>query len=310
MADEPTLTRGERGDWVRYLKDMLTYQDVQVADRDDDLEDDDEYGRKTARAIRKFQRHHGLAATGRVDEDTWRLLAQEPDPERKPPGAGDDEDDDNDDDDDDDYRRRRRERGEGGDRGRRGGDDDDNRERGRGGGESGGGSESDEEEPGGFLEQLGAQLGIDLDFADDDKPKIELAGKPWIEEGSLNWRVKNTGKGEASYYSEYLQVVDANNGDQVLFYMDYQSSENLAADADLVASLALDEFNRQAQDHTSQFTRRGRYRLDVFVDTENGWDNTDSVEFEVTMEDDNDSDDDTEDEDREDFRPVASFRYP
>jgi peptidoglycan hydrolase-like protein with peptidoglycan-binding domain len=319
MAGEPTLARGERGDWVNYLKQLLDYHEVSTEDRDDDLEDDDEYGRKTARAIRKFQRFHGLEATGQVDDETWRLLAEAPDPERRPPGAGDDEDDDNDDDDDDDYRERRRSRDESGGGRSRDRDDDDERGGGRSGSTRDGDKDDDkdkEEEPGtvgALLDSVASEFGIDMDWSkfggeEEKAPKVELAGDPWIDRDSarsLNFRVKNSGTADASYYAVWGEVVNLDSGSQQMFQFDYQTSTNVATGEDMEESLDVEYFNRLSEDENCTLDEYSTYRLNVWIDGESNG----SVDFELALEE--ASSDDGEDEDQEPkVRKVEHFRQP
>jgi cell wall-associated NlpC family hydrolase len=61
-ASAKTLSMGDRGKAVRAVQQRLG------------LDVDGIYGRATARAVRRFQRRHELAVTGRVDRVTWKAM--------------------------------------------------------------------------------------------------------------------------------------------------------------------------------------------------------------------------------------------
>jgi peptidoglycan hydrolase-like protein with peptidoglycan-binding domain len=299
MADEPTLTRGVRGDWVVYVKDLLRYHQVEVEDRDDDMEDDDEYGRRTSRAVRKFQRHHELEVTGKVDEQTWQYLIEPPDPENKPPGAGQDEDDDSEDEDDDNYRARRRQRDESGGEGESEEGESEGRgaRQGQGSGDDSGAVTSAE----GWLSGIADQLGIEVQWG----PKIGIAGEPWIDTRELKWLVKNSGDQATDYFGVWLQVVDTTNNGEVMLYKEFQTGGSLDPGKSVEESLSLEDLNLLAKDNYRQFSEFNRYRLDVHVGLDGNYEEKVDLEFEVAMVEQPEGE-----EDQVDYREVDHFRQP
>lgn len=71
MAGEPTLSKGEAGEWVTYLQQMLEYR--QLGSRFTS----ETYCDATEQAVRTLQQQSSLAETGQCDEATWAALAAE-----------------------------------------------------------------------------------------------------------------------------------------------------------------------------------------------------------------------------------------
>lgn len=68
----PTLRRGSRGRWVRYLQAKLTSRFYPVG------EIDGVFGAVTEREVRNFQQNNGLAVDGIVGKNTWAALGVTP----------------------------------------------------------------------------------------------------------------------------------------------------------------------------------------------------------------------------------------
>jgi hypothetical protein len=72
-ANYPDLSKGSKGDLVVWAQEHLRGAGLH-------LTVDGAYGRKTRRAVKHFQRKHGLHADGRIGPHTWhRLLSVKPD---------------------------------------------------------------------------------------------------------------------------------------------------------------------------------------------------------------------------------------
>ena len=67
-ARHPALAKGAEGPPVLRLQHLLAQRGFPVGALDGD------FGPKTAKAIKGFQIHAGLLATGRADAATWRAL--------------------------------------------------------------------------------------------------------------------------------------------------------------------------------------------------------------------------------------------
>ncbi len=68
MADEPELSRGDRGEWVTYLQHLLGRAGLSPGDAEG------EFGEVTESAVREFQQARGLAPDGFVGATTWERL--------------------------------------------------------------------------------------------------------------------------------------------------------------------------------------------------------------------------------------------
>ncbi|MBB4905969.1 peptidoglycan-binding domain-containing protein [Actinophytocola algeriensis] len=68
MAEQPTLSAGDTGEWVTYLQEMLAYHQMGSGFQDGT------YCAATEYAVSTLQQHHGLPATGQCDEATWAAL--------------------------------------------------------------------------------------------------------------------------------------------------------------------------------------------------------------------------------------------
>jgi peptidoglycan hydrolase-like protein with peptidoglycan-binding domain len=68
MADEPDLQKGQSGEWVQYLQQLLQqfgYWQGEV---------DGEFGDELEQAVMQVQAAYGMAADGMVGQDTWNAL--------------------------------------------------------------------------------------------------------------------------------------------------------------------------------------------------------------------------------------------
>jgi peptidoglycan hydrolase-like protein with peptidoglycan-binding domain len=72
MADEPTIGRGDTGEWVTYLQQMLEYRQLGGGF------DGGTFCDATEQAVRMLQQQSSLAETGRCDGSTWAALTAEP----------------------------------------------------------------------------------------------------------------------------------------------------------------------------------------------------------------------------------------
>lgn len=70
MSDNPTVRRGDRSDWVRYLQDCLVAAGFDVGPPGCD----GIFGPLTEAAVRAFQEANGLEADAIVGSDTWDAL--------------------------------------------------------------------------------------------------------------------------------------------------------------------------------------------------------------------------------------------
>jgi peptidoglycan hydrolase-like protein with peptidoglycan-binding domain len=68
MADEPELQKGQSGEWVRYLQQMLQYAGYWQG------EADGQFGDELEQAVMQLQSASGLAADGVVGAGTWNAL--------------------------------------------------------------------------------------------------------------------------------------------------------------------------------------------------------------------------------------------
>ncbi len=71
MAEQPTLSAGDTGEWVTYLQQLLEYHQMGSGF------DGGTYCAATEYAVSTLQQHHGLPATGQCDEATWAALTGE-----------------------------------------------------------------------------------------------------------------------------------------------------------------------------------------------------------------------------------------
>ncbi len=69
MPDNPTLRRGDSGEWVTYLQQVLEYAGNSPGAADGD------FGPRTDQAVRAFQQAHDLTVDGVVGPLTWAALA-------------------------------------------------------------------------------------------------------------------------------------------------------------------------------------------------------------------------------------------
>jgi peptidoglycan hydrolase-like protein with peptidoglycan-binding domain len=74
-ASHRTIQQGNTGKSVRHLQCLLN-------NRGYDLAVDGVFGPKTARAVKDFQRDHGLTVDGIVGENTWYALHQKGFPDK------------------------------------------------------------------------------------------------------------------------------------------------------------------------------------------------------------------------------------
>lgn len=68
MADEPELQKGQSGEWVQYLQQMLQQAGYWQGEADGEFGDDLE------QAVMQFQSAYGLTADGMVGASTWSAL--------------------------------------------------------------------------------------------------------------------------------------------------------------------------------------------------------------------------------------------
>jgi peptidoglycan hydrolase-like protein with peptidoglycan-binding domain len=68
MAREPILSRGDTGDWVTYLQQLLEYHQVGSGFTAGTFDDATESG------VRAVQEQRSIAVTGQCDEATWSAL--------------------------------------------------------------------------------------------------------------------------------------------------------------------------------------------------------------------------------------------
>jgi peptidoglycan hydrolase-like protein with peptidoglycan-binding domain len=68
MAGEPLLNKGDTGDWVTYLQQLLEYQQVGSGFTAGTFDDATEAG------VRAVQQQHSIEQTGQCDEATWAAL--------------------------------------------------------------------------------------------------------------------------------------------------------------------------------------------------------------------------------------------
>ncbi|MFI7673036.1 peptidoglycan-binding protein [Actinophytocola sp. NPDC049390] len=71
MAEQPTLSAGDTGEWVTYLQQLLEYHQMGSGF------EGGTYCAATEYAVSTLQQHHGLSATGQCDEATWAALTGE-----------------------------------------------------------------------------------------------------------------------------------------------------------------------------------------------------------------------------------------
>jgi len=67
MAGEPDLRRGDSGEWVTYLQQLLRQAGYDVAE-------DGDFGDYVEEAVKRFQNDRGLTADGVVGQATWDAL--------------------------------------------------------------------------------------------------------------------------------------------------------------------------------------------------------------------------------------------
>ena len=172
---------------------------------------------------------------------------------------------------------------------------------------------------GSVLGGIADQMGISLDFSEEEeekKAKLGLAGDPWIDgNDALVWRVKNSGKADASYYAVWGQVVD--NNDEQMFSNEYQTSTDLKAGADVEENLTVAECNQLARDQWKQFDEMGSYRLEVSIGGEGSTTGARprGLEFGVNIEGsgsdgEGEGEGKGEGEGEEDYVEISGFRYP
>lgn len=68
MADEPALQKGQSGEWVQYLQQMLQHVGYWQG------ETDGEFGDDLEQAVMQFQAAYGLTADGMVGASSWSAL--------------------------------------------------------------------------------------------------------------------------------------------------------------------------------------------------------------------------------------------
>ncbi len=68
MADEPQLEKGESGEWVQYLQQLLQSAGRWTSDANGT------FGDELEQAVTQFQSDHGLSADGVVGASTWAAL--------------------------------------------------------------------------------------------------------------------------------------------------------------------------------------------------------------------------------------------
>jgi peptidoglycan hydrolase-like protein with peptidoglycan-binding domain len=71
MADEPTLSTGDTGEWVTYLQQMLEYRQLGSGFTEGT------YCDATEQAVRTLQQQSLLSETGQCDQATWAALTAE-----------------------------------------------------------------------------------------------------------------------------------------------------------------------------------------------------------------------------------------
>jgi peptidoglycan hydrolase-like protein with peptidoglycan-binding domain len=71
MADEPTLSTGDTGEWVTYLQQVLVYRQLGGGFTDGT------YCDATEQAVRTLQQQSLLPETGQCDAATWAALTAE-----------------------------------------------------------------------------------------------------------------------------------------------------------------------------------------------------------------------------------------
>jgi peptidoglycan hydrolase-like protein with peptidoglycan-binding domain len=71
VADEPQLQKGESGEWVQYLQQLLQPAGYWSGDADGT------FGDELEQAVMQFQSARGLSADGVVSETTWAALTGE-----------------------------------------------------------------------------------------------------------------------------------------------------------------------------------------------------------------------------------------
>jgi peptidoglycan hydrolase-like protein with peptidoglycan-binding domain len=69
-ASHPTLQRGDKGEWVRRLQELLRAKQFAVTV-------DGDFGPATEIAVRSFQHLFGLEVDGVVGLETWTVLESE-----------------------------------------------------------------------------------------------------------------------------------------------------------------------------------------------------------------------------------------
>lgn len=72
MAGEPTLSRGDTGEWVTYLQQVLEYRQLGSGFTGG------VYCEATEQAVQALQQQSSLDGTGQCDEQTWVALMTEP----------------------------------------------------------------------------------------------------------------------------------------------------------------------------------------------------------------------------------------
>lgn len=65
--DLPTVKLGSKGDYVKYLQEILNYYGYK-------LKVDGDFGKKTEQAVKQFQKSRKLTVDGIVGPKTWSAL--------------------------------------------------------------------------------------------------------------------------------------------------------------------------------------------------------------------------------------------
>ena len=75
---EPTMRKGEKGERVRELQEKLLALGYQLPK----YGADGDYGAETIKAVKEFQKDHGLTADGVCGPKTWAALKQAEEPKK------------------------------------------------------------------------------------------------------------------------------------------------------------------------------------------------------------------------------------